>query len=270
MVKVQIVLFYLFVGFACGKELRGHDIVVGFLNDDVFQFENSTVPVIVSNGTVTETNSTVKPSPNPPPPPPPSLDPAPLKPAPKPLPSKPTRPTPPPLKPEIVYERKFYAEDGHPYLRFGHRVVSNDYFVAVGSAVDGPGSKVYLFEEFSDTNTSTSGWRQKDILFASKTSYDGFGRAMDISNDVLVVGAPFDSQQGFSSGAVHVYGATIESVQPSPIQTIRTPIGQKGANFGFSCAVDNVTLVIGAPGYTSSTSGKGSGMAYVYARSDSG
>ncbi|NJM38843.1 MAG: integrin [Akkermansiaceae bacterium] len=125
-------------------------------------------------------------------------------------------------------------------------------------------------------------WSQQAYLKASNTgAFDFFGRSVAISGDTLVVGAMYEESSATgvngnqadnsasSSGATYVFtrsgGAWSQQAYLKASNT--------GAfdQFGFSVAISGDTVVVGAAKDPSieigSTSGNGSGAAYVFERS---
>lgn len=125
---------------------------------------------------------------------------------------------------------------------------------------------VYVFVRSGTT------WTQQANLTASNAAAgDGFGKAVAISGDTLVVGAP--SQAG--SGAIYIFvrSAGVWTQQPF----LKASNADSGDNFGAAVAIDGGTLVVGAPAEDSNSTVINSGMtnnaadaagaAYVFTRS---
>lgn len=138
---------------------------------------------------------------------------------------------------------------------------------------------------------SGTAWSQQAYLRPSTVGTtqagDNFGNAVAVSGDTVVVGAPFEDssttginktpdEASFSAGAAYVFvrSGTIWSQQvylkPSMVGTT-----QADDQFGTSVALAGETVVIGAPGESSSTTGINSspdeasinaGAAYVFVR----
>jgi hypothetical protein len=239
---LAIVLILSSLNFVCSTvQLRGSP-VNGFsvLNDDIFEHENDTVESVIKYA---------------------------LHMAPKPLPVTPSHPQPPPIAAGTVFENKIFAKPGVSYQRFGHKIASNRNFVAVGTSVAGPASKVYLFEEFFEVNsTVSSGWTQRGSVSSGSGKSDGFGSSLAMDGEVLLVGAPQDDNAGFSSGLVYVYSAGPDSLFDThtvATQVLRAPVTQKGASFGSALSLLNDTLVVGSPGASTET-GPNSGIVYIF------
>jgi hypothetical protein len=131
---------------------------------------------------------------------------------------------------------------------------------------------------------------QQAYVKASNTgAFDGFGLAVDVSGNTLVVGAPFESSnatgvngnQGNNSaaqaGAAYVF--VRNGTNWSQQAYLKASNTEAGDNFGFSVAVSGDTIVIGAPYESSSAtsvngnqadnSASASGAAYVFVRNGS-
>ncbi|MEP2775662.1 MAG: PKD domain-containing protein [Luteolibacter sp.] len=129
---------------------------------------------------------------------------------------------------------------------------------------------------------------QQAFLKASNTGAgDNFGRSVAVSGDTVVVGAPFedsptgvpDEQPSVSggSGAAYVFvrSGTTWSQQAFLKGSNTELTGRFGDNFGWSVAVSGDTIVVGALGEDSSTTGvngtpnegaSDSGAAYIFVR----
>jgi hypothetical protein len=96
---------------------------------------------------------------------------------------------------------------------------------------------------------------------------DFFGESVAVQGNVAVIGAPFKSQGGTSSGAVYIYNMTtgnlISRLLPfSPINN------DTFFNFyGFSVGISDNYIVVGAPGDVEGSNG-GGGAAYIYTASN--
>lgn len=110
-------------------------------------------------------------------------------------------------------------------------------------------------------------WTEEDQLLApSGAATDRFGRAVAISGDTIVVGAPFDDDDGLDSGAAYVFVRSGSSW--SHQQTLTSTTLNPGDDFGKSVAISGDTIVVGAPDDPDSGFGN-PGAAYVFVRSGS-
>jgi hypothetical protein len=89
---------------------------------------------------------------------------------------------------------------------------------------------------------------------------DGYGRAMALSGERLVVGAPFDDDMGTDAGAAYVFdGSGLDWTQAA---TLTAADGADKDTFGEAVAIDGDTVVVGAA-YDDDL-GSNSGAAYVF------
>mmetsp|Transcript_5213 Transcript_5213/g.7351 ORF Transcript_5213/g.7351 Transcript_5213/m.7351 type:complete len:188 (+) Transcript_5213:669-1232(+) len=122
-------------------------------------------------------------------------------------------PTSPTVSPTYQnHEFKLFAQDGVSRSHFGSEVVSNGQVIAVSTSSDHLPGKVYLFTqqpplpgkvskpEKSSSNHSMSikpQWVQAAVLESLGATSDGFGASIALSEEFLVIGAPFtDSSRG--------------------------------------------------------------------------
>ena len=117
---------------------------------------------------------------------------------------------------------------------------------------------------------------------------DGFGSSVAISGDTVVVGAPNEDssttgvnttpdENAFNSGAAYVFTRSGTTwTQQAYLKPAAVGTTQVGDSFGYSVAIAGETIVVGAYGESSSTTGvnttpnesaSGAGAAYVFTRS---
>ncbi len=168
---------------------------------------------------------------------------------------------------------------------FGTSVAVSGDTVVVGAELEGSSGAAYIF-----TRSGTT-WSQQAYLKASNAgAYDDrLGNSVAVSGDTVVVGAFFEDSNttgvnstpneiASNSGAAYVFtrsGTTWS--QQAYLKASNTPSGSGlGDNFGSSVSVSGDTVVVGAPGEDSSTTGvnstpiesaSSSGAAYVFTRS---
>ena len=147
---------------------------------------------------------------------------------------------------------------------------ANDNF-GFSVAISGDTAVIGAYQE--DTKASNAGaayvftysdgsWSQTTMLTASDGGFsDGFGRAVDISGNTIVVGSYSDDDSVSNSGAAYVY--TLSGGTWSQTQKLKASDPGSVDNYGLSVAVDGSVIVVGAkdedPGGASSA-----GSAYVY------
>lgn len=107
-------------------------------------------------------------------------------------------------------------------------------------------------------------WQQSQQLFSpTPTNFEQFGFSADIEGDRLVVGAPADDSQLDGPGAVYSYrlSGSTWAYENAVLGTGTNGI-TNNSKFGFSVALTNNTLVVGAP-YAKGAANS-SGAVYVY------
>jgi hypothetical protein len=115
----------------------------------------------------------------------------------------------------------------------------------------------YAFERSGDTWTQT-----QRLVASSPTGRDIFGHQLVLSEDTLVVSAPFDATVGMESGALYVYdrlGSEFREVQ-------KLVPSRRGyyTSIGSALALDGDTLIAG--GCTDSATVYDGGVVYIFAR----
>ncbi|EJK65118.1 hypothetical protein THAOC_14065, partial [Thalassiosira oceanica] len=109
----------------------------------------------------------------------------------------------------------------------------------------------------------TLGTSQK-LLVPDGAAGDRFGDSVAIYNNTIVVGAYKDDDNGNRSGSAHVFVKTGEEWKHQA--KLLAPDRAANDRFGESVAINENTIVVGAPGALGSN-GFGSGSAHVFARS---
>ena len=162
--------------------------------------------------------------------------------------------------PTYIINNPYTDDDDKLIDNFGESVSLFASTLAVGApgttGVDGANSgKVYIFStdtsalRVSINNPNPVGTGQDDV----------FGKSVSVSNNLLVVGAPYeDSATLNNTGAVYVFNALTGSI----ITTIENPDANSGS-FGYSVSVHGTSVVVGAP-TTSSDTTTDNGKVYVF------
>lgn len=157
---------------------------------------------------------------------------------------------------------KFLAADGTTEDRFGYSVAMNGNTAIIGAPGDGPqgslSGSAYVFV------LGPSGWVQQAKLTASDgATKAGFGRAVAISGDTALVGAPNAAITGTETGAAYIFvrsGTTwTEQAKLSALDYIVFD------GFASSVSLSGNTAAIGSP--YADPFGENSGAAYVFTRS---
>ena len=100
-----------------------------------------------------------------------------------------------------VEEKKIIASDGAEGDLFGSSVsISEDFAIIGAQRNDGYTGAAYIFKK------SEANWAEIQKLTASDgASFDIFGHSVSISGDNVIVGAPYDDDNGPGSGSAYIY-----------------------------------------------------------------
>lgn len=158
--------------------------------------------------------------------------------------------------------------DGSAQDKFGISVALLHKTALIGAFEDRIGSSVnagsaYIFEQGSD-----GGWMETAKLVSSDFSAnDRFGFCVDLADDMALIGAYQDDDNGADSGSAYIFqqesnGQWLESIKLLPSD------GIGGDGFGASVSISSSIAIIGAP--FDDDAGTSSGSAYVFLRSDDG
>ncbi len=164
-----------------------------------------------------------------------------------------------------VQTQKLLASDGQGGIsgdQFGVAVAVDGVTAVIGAFGVDDGGAAYVYRFDADTST----WIEEQKLLASDREVgDIFGRAVSISGDVALIGAPLTDDNGVYSGSAYVFrfdGSTwIEE------HKLLASDGATSDGFGYSVAVFGDTAVIGAVAHDDACPGRitcNSGAAYVF------
>lgn len=161
-----------------------------------------------------------------------------------------------------IQEAKLTPVPGRARDGFGLSVAIHEDVIVVGAP----------FDDDEDTNTGavyvfrwdegSQRWLQEAKLHsADGLELDGFGKAVVLDGDILVVGAPSDdNENGSNAGSAYVF-RHFEGVWTQE-QMLTADDGIVGRSFGVALDVSGDDLVIGACGH--GPTGNASGSAYVF------
>jgi hypothetical protein len=140
-------------------------------------------------------------------------------------------------------QAKLIANDGKPEDTLGGNVAlfgETAVLGAIGHDKNGENSgAVYVF------NRSGSTWTQQTKLTAADGAKgDAFGQSIAVSDDIMIVGAPHDNDNGKGSGAIYVFKRT--GTAWTQQAKLIAPDGKEGDLFGISMALSNDTILVGA------------------------
>jgi len=176
------------------------------------------------------------------------------------------------IDPRAFIETKLLASDGGPDDFFGQSVAMNANTAVVGApqfvfgrpeSELGPG-KVWIFIDVSMEQDWSSTFETK-LTAQDGAAGDGFGWALDLDGDTLVVGAPMDDDAGSASGSAYVIKDA--SISPPP-WSVRNEVkltagdAEAGDEFGVSVSVRGDTAVVGA--HLNDEGGEDAGAVYIF------
>ncbi|MEE8156231.1 MAG: FG-GAP repeat protein [Phycisphaerales bacterium] len=167
-----------------------------------------------------------------------------------------------------VEEQKLLASDGAGGDFFGRSVaVQGDMAIINANGQDGACGgncnvgAAYVFR--FDPKTST--WVESQKLLASDAaSQDFFGESVAVSDDILVIGAPFTGDNGSASGSAYVFRFDPKTSAWIEEQKLLASDGAASDHLGRSVAVDGHRIVVGAPDYDDVNSNQGAAYVFRY------
>lgn len=154
------------------------------------------------------------------------------------------------------------ASDGSNVDAFGTRVAITQDRAVVGAPTDDDDGSLsgscYVFEKIGGI------WQEVHKLTASDADAgDRFGHAVDVDEDYLVVGAPFNNDDGGDSGSAYIFEYNGSNWIQEP--KITASDGDNDDQFGHSVGISGDQVVIGA--HLNDDLGGNSGSAYIFLRS---
>ncbi|MCK4660945.1 MAG: hypothetical protein KAV82_15600 [Phycisphaerae bacterium] len=174
-----------------------------------------------------------------------------------------------------VEQAKLTADETGPG-DFGISVAKSGTVVVVGASWDDDNGwesgSAYVFRY----DYGSSSWVQQDKLLASDGDEgDWFGYSVGISGDAIVVGAHGNDDDGACSGSAYVFRRDEQGTPSDPSddvwpqeQKLLADDAMEEDYFGFSVAIDDDAIIIGAYGAIESYLGKESGVAYIFRHQD--
>jgi len=162
---------------------------------------------------------------------------------------------------------KFVASDAGDEDLFGISVaISGDYAVVGAVAEDGAGTSRGAAYVFYRNQGGADSWGQVKRLRASDAADDdGFGFAVALDGDTLIVGADGEDGSGTDEGAAYVFYKD-QGGADNWGQVVKLTAGDPDDvnQFGYSVAVSGDAVLVGSPG--DNGAGSDRGAAYVFSR----
>jgi len=155
-----------------------------------------------------------------------------------------------------IHQAKLLALDGAVYDYFGNSVGIFDDTVIIGAhGDDGRRGSAYLFVRKNGI------WMQQAKLTApDRNASDYFGLSVGIFRDTVIVGAPYDDDNGSASGSAHLF-ALEEDIWIHQAK-LTAPDGNANDEFGRSVGIFGDTVIVGA--MFDDDNGSDSGSAQVF------
>ncbi|MBP7830923.1 MAG: hypothetical protein KA248_13510 [Kiritimatiellae bacterium] len=169
---------------------------------------------------------------------------------------------------------KLVSSDGATGDVFGVAMAVDGDIMVVGAMLhDTPGinaaGAAYVFERRA--SGTTSAWVEVSKLMASNPAAIAyFGASVDVDGDVVAVGAPGFSGGVSGIGRTYLFERNAHGGDAwGQVAELAAADAAAGATFGESVALDNGTLIVGAPGSTLSAA-TNTGSAYCFVRTRGG
>lgn len=157
--------------------------------------------------------------------------------------------------------QKLLAADNAAGDHFGYSVALDGGTALIGAPYDDDQGSAYVFVRAADGT-----WRQQAKLTAGDgAAEDSFGYSVAVADGAAVIGAPYDDDQGNSSGSAYVFVRAADGTWSRQAKLAASD-GAAEDSLGFSVALDGGTAVIGAKNCDPATF-LCSGSAYVFVRS---
>jgi len=165
-------------------------------------------------------------------------------------------------EPPVKNETKLTASDGETEDTFGRSVAIDGEYAVIGSTYDdnengADAGSAYIFKYESNDWTE-----QQKIIASDGAAEDLFGYVVGINGDYIVVGAPWDDENGEKSGAAYIFKCN-ENIWTQQAK-ITASDGGEDNRFGINVAISGDNVIVGA--FFDDDFGTRSGSAYIFKR----
>lgn len=148
-------------------------------------------------------------------------------------------------------------------LRFGESVSINGNWAFVGARLDNTNGLrtgvVYVYE----FNEQLQQWQEKQKLYSNPSFNNSmFGESISTNGTRLLVGSPYDRDNGIGSGAAYIYEYDTNADSWIEVQKLSPDDGVSSDAFGISVNLNGEKAVIGA--FRDDDNGDETGSAYVF------
>ena len=160
---------------------------------------------------------------------------------------------------------------GKANSHFGNSIAVDGDLMVVGAPFDdgkvADSGAAYVFKKNPDNDGQ---WEQVALLVAEDGAFDDqFGQAVAISGSSVIVGAPWDWDNGARSGSAYIFEATDEAVNDwEQVAKLTQVEGSVEDLFGNAVSISGDTAVVGVIG--DDIAGESSGSVSIYERNQGG
>ncbi|MEM9304294.1 MAG: hypothetical protein AAGE01_19440 [Pseudomonadota bacterium] len=159
---------------------------------------------------------------------------------------------------EIVLEDKIVAPPGFGTSELGRSIDLSNGLLAAGAPGNGPIAKGAQSMQAAIFERLGNDWRLKTpIASVGGTANDEFGASVALSGDMLIVGAPMDSEGDGGTGSGAAYAFQFEGDTSTFMTKTKPPIPIPGGQFGSAVAASGGMVVVGAPNGAADTGAAG-------------
>ncbi len=154
-------------------------------------------------------------------------------------------------------------------MEYGWSVACVRDYAAVGAPYDGTsaGGTVYVYSRSLDGSNT---WTLVTRILNPSNHDSGFGSAVAMNGDLLVVGAPFNSDVFTGAGAAFVFGRNQGGTnQWGLVKKLTAADGSTNDQFGASVSISNTLVAVGSPSATV-LSVTNCGAVYLFDQNQSG
>ena len=149
--------------------------------------------------------------------------------------------------------KKIQASDAEAGDLFGYSVAVSDTRIVVGAYLENTGATgagaAYIFD--------INGNQLAKIQASDAEASDLFGRSVAVSDTRIVVGAYLEDTTASSAGSAYIF-----DIDGNQIAKIQASDAEANDRFGWSVAVSDTRIVVGA--YGEDTNGSSAGSAYIF------
>ena len=164
--------------------------------------------------------------------------------------------------------QKLIAPDGERSDQFGISVsVSGDTAIIGANRDDtnigSDSGSAYIFERNTDDNGNWLTIPLQKLTASDGAESDYFGYSVSISGDTAIIGAYGDDDNGAETGSAYIFKKNSDGTWSKTVKLVAGDDGAAEDRFGYSVAVSDENIVIGAYQDDDDNNGANSGSAYI-------